>query len=109
MNSVTITGKVTSRPRIDTVKLKDNTVVDVHSFGILGQTQGDPTQEVQIVCKSYEPAVTRMIQAAKLGDMYAITGSLVTKFETYEDENHEKRRKPVYYYVYATQAEKLIK
>lgn len=110
MNAVTITGKISSGLSIERVKNKNNELVDVHTLGILGQVQGEPTQEVQIQFKAYDPTVTRMMKAAKMGDMYAVTGRLISKFEVYEDKKTgEKKKRPTFYYIYATQVEKIFK
>lgn len=110
MNQIVITGKITSSLSVERAKNKNNEVVDVHVLSILGQVQGEPTQEVQIQFKAYDPAVTRMMKAAKLGDMYAVTGRLISKFEVYEDKKTgEKKTRPTFYYIYATQVEKIFK
>lgn len=109
MNQLALRGKATGSCKTKHVKSKENVPSEMCTLVIVAPVQGAPKIECQVELRSIDPKVTRIMQSIKVGDQVEAVGSLATelKYQRNEDTG-EMERKPIFYYVFADQVEKIF-
>lgn len=109
MNQIALRGKATSSCKTKIVKSKENIPSEMSTLVMVAPVQGAPKIECQVELRALDPKVTRIMQTIKVGDQVEAVGSLATEMRWQKnEESGEMERKPIFYYVFVDQVEKII-